>query len=352
MRRYHVLDGLRGIAALAVVTAHTDTYFGAYTFGESVLAVDLFFCLSGFVIAGAYGARLDRSGPLWFMIVRFIRLYPLYLVGSLFGLAYYLIAPDPSLHIATVIFFSLMMLPTPALPITSVLYPLDFPAWSLLFELGVNLLWATFRKIPRWLVVLVLAGSLGMMALGGVLSRNHSIALGFSWNHLPFGFARAVFSFAIGVLLYRRLQFSALGIGKSARASNAMALAIIAIIFLVLAIRMPSASRTAYELLVVAVVFPAVVYVGAQIAPGPRLTRICTFFGTISYGVYTIHDPLSNLINTTGFGAARYAPFSGIALIGIVGLLAYYLDRVFELPVRQWLIRTWGRGRAVSRLPT
>jgi len=46
------------------------------------------FVLSSFVLAHAYGAKLE--GPLlpWhFMIVRLMRLYPLYLMGSALGIA-------------------------------------------------------------------------------------------------------------------------------------------------------------------------------------------------------------------------------------------------------------------------
>jgi len=56
---YEILDGLRGIAALMVVIFHL---FEAFAGGSHVkqiinhgyLAVDFFFCLSGFVIGYAY----------------------------------------------------------------------------------------------------------------------------------------------------------------------------------------------------------------------------------------------------------------------------------------------------------
>ena len=53
--RYDALDGLRGIAAIAVMLLHISQ--GAI-FKNAYVAVDLFFMLSGFVIAHSYRARL------------------------------------------------------------------------------------------------------------------------------------------------------------------------------------------------------------------------------------------------------------------------------------------------------
>lgn len=53
---YHVLDGLRGVAALAVVVFHFMEWIYPIEqnfIGYGFLAVDFFFCLSGFVIAYA-----------------------------------------------------------------------------------------------------------------------------------------------------------------------------------------------------------------------------------------------------------------------------------------------------------
>ena len=82
-RVFGTLDGLRGIAALAVVTRHVpDTTFQDLLPG-STLAVDLFFVLSGFVLAHSYTERLrGEMGAIAFMRVRIIRLYPLYILGS------------------------------------------------------------------------------------------------------------------------------------------------------------------------------------------------------------------------------------------------------------------------------
>ena len=59
---YQILDGLRGVAALLVVSFHIlETFAGGDRFkliiNHGYLAVDFFFLLSGFVVAYAYDDR-------------------------------------------------------------------------------------------------------------------------------------------------------------------------------------------------------------------------------------------------------------------------------------------------------
>ncbi len=89
--RYEALDGLRGIAALIVVFHHLqiNSIFRHLDFvlsGE--LFVDVFFVMSGFVIAASY---LDRIGNVdqakRFLTLRFFRIYPLHI----FALSFFVI---------------------------------------------------------------------------------------------------------------------------------------------------------------------------------------------------------------------------------------------------------------------
>lgn len=87
------LTGLRFFAALQVFLFHSSWRFASrfsrvIDFGAS--AVSLFFVLSGFIIAYAY---LDETRPVdrqSFYRARFARVYPVYLVGLIAGLPFYL----------------------------------------------------------------------------------------------------------------------------------------------------------------------------------------------------------------------------------------------------------------------
>jgi peptidoglycan/LPS O-acetylase OafA/YrhL len=82
--RLRGLDGLRGVCALTVVLLHSELLFNAGAiFCHGYLAVDVFFMLSGFVIAASYGARLADGLSAWtFLKARVARLAPVYWGGT------------------------------------------------------------------------------------------------------------------------------------------------------------------------------------------------------------------------------------------------------------------------------
>ncbi len=87
-RNYGTLDGLRGVAAIAVVVVHAPMLMGSIEAPSAGLAVDLFFVMSGFIIAHAYEGKLrDGMTAGHFIALRLARLYPLYLLGLVLGMA-------------------------------------------------------------------------------------------------------------------------------------------------------------------------------------------------------------------------------------------------------------------------
>ncbi|MEY4784719.1 MAG: hypothetical protein RIR41_2654, partial [Pseudomonadota bacterium] len=86
--RFLLLDGLRGVAAFAVILDHVPGGWLGELIPGRYLAVDFFFVLSGFVLAHAYGRGLEAGGSaLDFMKARVIRLYPMYLLGLAIALS-------------------------------------------------------------------------------------------------------------------------------------------------------------------------------------------------------------------------------------------------------------------------
>ena len=137
MRRLYGLDALRGIAALAVMLGH---FTAIYKLGglplSSALAVDLFFILSGLVMARTYEERLrDDLTASQFLALRYRRLFLPLAIGSticfiataaMFGLSIQLLASW---------LLILAFLPTFWTPNA---FPLNGPAWSLFLEILSN----------------------------------------------------------------------------------------------------------------------------------------------------------------------------------------------------------------------
>ena len=74
-----------------VMFLHTGGTLGPIPANISYLAVDLFFLLSGVVLANSYEKRLTREqiSPTGLLLQRIIRLYPLYLLSLPIGLFSY-----------------------------------------------------------------------------------------------------------------------------------------------------------------------------------------------------------------------------------------------------------------------
>jgi peptidoglycan/LPS O-acetylase OafA/YrhL len=109
------LDGLRGIAAVGVMLFHFNYFFlpqAALTsmlpfmrpiLDRAYLGVDLFFLMSGFVMAHVYGQKLSSN---WrghwrdFAIMRFARIYPLFALTTLVMFVTHALAHIPLLWIS------------------------------------------------------------------------------------------------------------------------------------------------------------------------------------------------------------------------------------------------------------
>src|ERR1700721_1531759 len=87
---FAVLDGMRGIAAICVVIFHFSEMviwnYSKLWIGHGFLAVDFFFCLSGFVLGYAYDDRVAKIGLGSFLRTRLIRPQPMVVFGAVLGL--------------------------------------------------------------------------------------------------------------------------------------------------------------------------------------------------------------------------------------------------------------------------
>lgn len=338
---FETLDGVRGVAAVAVVIFHAPIFFTPFALNGAYLAVDLFFALSGFVIDFAYRARLDAGlGVRGFMRLRLVRLYPLYILGAVIGAASGLAAlllgggELSAGGLAVAAATSVAILPSPTWGQAPQLFPLNSPAWSLFFELAVNLVYVLLW--PR-LTLRTAAGVAAMagLVLAGLTLAHGGLGLGDTWGSAGFGFLRALTSFFAGVTLHR--LFAARG-GRPSSVGVAVLLPLaLPLLFAV----NPGGWRAIYELAFIGLVTPALLWLCAHAAPGPRLGRLYAFLGAVSYAVYVLHYPLIELIRRAlrifGEQPETFAPWLGVMVLIALLLGAWLADRIYDLPVRRRL---------------
>lgn len=352
-KRYDLLDGLRGVAALMVIIYHCFECFPADTWiiGHGYLAVDFFFILSGFVIGYAYDDRWrcapSEKGmtPGGFFKRRLIRLHPMVVFGVLLGLITFLIgggvnwsggkAAVSAIMIAVLLhLFMIPEVPGAASDVrgNAEMFPLNGPHWSLFFEYIGNVIYAlVLRKLPTRalaIVTSVLAVCFSAFAISDVVGYGN-IGIGWTldgWNFWG-GLLRMLVPFSMGLLLCRLMNGDAKQRQDSdykpvLRPANLRGAFWICSLLIIVFLAMPSLGggkvwiNCLYEVACVLLVFPVVVWIGASGAASERTSTeaqsatsdsisteaqgaanstissgICKFLGEISYPLYAVHYP-------------------------------------------------------------
>jgi len=342
---YATLDGLRGVAAVAVVAFHAPAAVVAGWRPESAfLAVDFFFVLSGFVIAHAYDERLGRGlTGLEFLRRRVIRLFPLYLVASalaaMAAAAAVFVLHDASQWTAgkllICVTLAAVMLPS---PVTPLLFPLNDASWSLFFEFVANGIYATrvWQRGPLVTVVPALAviGLVVLVTLCGTVDRGAQWDDPW-WYALFGGGVRVMYSFTVGLLIYRHRA--------ALPAPRIPVIALMIILAALLWVDPPGGWRPVFDLVFVLVLSPAIVAVGYRSAPRTRpLARFCGFLGSISYPIYVLHRPLTNIVAGSGHRLVhnhfvpQWHPIYGLAALALLVAVSALADKA-DMCVRRVL---------------
>ncbi len=336
---FPLLDAMRWLAALAVVLFHSPDLIG-FQLPKGYLAVDLFFVMSGVVVANAYEQRLLAGMSLrHFAHVRLARLYPLYLLGLGLGVLAQFIHPSgrvAEMGLPLTIAAGLLMIPrfwavTVAGDPNSVLFPLNNPSWSLFFELAVNFAYARLlRHLDNRRIALILGVSVVVLVAGDW--RMETLDLGWRPRQLPFGVVRTCFSFFAGVLIYRA------GPLPIRLPRWPAALAILLLLGAALCASPGPALAPVYDALCILVLFPLLVTLALPLAFPPRLVRLFALAGTMSYALYILHPPCHEIAAAlTRAGLTLGAPWNGLVFVGFMLGFCLAIDAIYDRPIRRWL---------------
>jgi len=360
--RYLALDGLRGIAAISVMLHHLISYRSPTIFDNATVAVDLFFILSGFVITHSYGARLQSNMSLFeYVCRRFIRLYPMFILGILLGgFALYLLLraglTDYSKRdiVASMIYnaFFLPYLANKGIQslgghsaVFGEVFPTDPPAWSLFFELVASFTFVVLLKMEGKILKRIIVVSYSIFMFGVLLlayvEHHRDLDLGQGWGTSNFllGFPRVLFGFTFGVFLYRFAND-----GSWIRARNLCRRYIKSpwLLYLTLGgiLALPTTLGGLYPTLLLAIVAPSLVFIGASIDCNNTFdVTISKFFGWISYPIYCLHFPIGRAVFVLA-AAAYFSPAKAASIsVVVTAAAAAVFTKFYDEPMRAYLSR-------------
>ena len=323
------------MAALWVVAFHVSGLWQGEMplAGMGYLGVDLFFILSGFVLAHVHGEALRRD-PLGayphFLGRRIARIFPVWLVV----LAVFALKHRATIDLEYLFIYAILAQAWGAVP-TQLLNP---PGWSVSLEWAGYLLFPLIAFAPLRMVrlpqaVALIAGMLALLLAGYLIAGGISIHDNEDWFAL-----RALCEFTIGIALCRTVTV--------VRVANAdQAAQILAAALLAGAVIVPLFGRNlAADLLFVAG-FATWLFLLAQ-ADGP-LSRLLQsgpvrWLGERSYSLYVVHWLVLELLWQHADSGAIPKPLSAALIVvgAIVGAAVLYA--AVEQPARRYLRQRLG----------
>lgn len=358
------LTGIRGIAALWVVIYHlqlggsvfervlkyffTDAASKAQYFTQLMnngyLSVDLFFVLSGFVMALSYKDfyKTGWTGAHYkeFMWRRIARVYPLYIIATLLAVAAIYI--QGGTYLATEEVPALLPANLLGTQIWFGVKSINTPSWSICAEFAAYLIFpiTTWLALSKrnwlgWLTSFACIGGLYWLQLS-TQNMEKGGALDIAQYDSLKPVLRCVFEFTIGVFAYRAAQWST--------AKHIFSSQFIGYIIAVLMVAM--LAHTGFDLLIIGLV-PLLVLHLYHCRKGVAAffgSRIIVWLGHISFALYMFHymliTPQRALRTALGDVLGNVAMLASVAVyLAVLLALSHLAYRLIERPAQKALNR-------------
>nr|WP_280920973.1 acyltransferase [Burkholderia sp. AcTa6-5] len=341
------MEGLRGVAALFVVLFHMQISLPELGLARNgYLAVDLFFVLSGFVIAGAYGKRVASGAELaHFLVRRAGRLWPthivtnalFYILPSAFGMAALALGAEnvklsfPNTGEAIGLILMLHGLPIYDHFVGSLV------SWSTSVEFYVYVLFGVVcllvRGRARSMAYLALAGIGYTTAVWAAAHSNDCVARLFCFSlTYDYGWARCLAGFFLGALIAEH---------RNAAPVVAMTRPVVQIVAFTAAMSLMLFANHAYGSVYFApaVFAMAIASMSRDTGPVSRIlrTRPAQYLGSLSYSLYLGHAvllPILIAISRTWRTSIGHVVAGALFLAASIAL-ARLLNRAIEIPFRE-----------------
>ena len=338
-KRLANIQALRGFAALAVVSAHLgnlthyDPNIPVIVTKAGVFGVDIFFVMSGYIIASVTGGeRWGRIYPL--AIGRIWRIAPLYWLLTLPELPWRSIvayARDGALFTNWEYYLKSFLFIPAFSPGSSLLAPALNQGWSLIYEMAFYGTWLAMMLGPRTHLLPKLMVGLTCVFLSGTIAPEGSVWRAFAANPI-------IYEFALGVMIAEIMALSPAPV--LSRLQNSLLIVAAVLLMVVLD------SQFAVENRLWIFGLPAAVMVAAAIdleKSDCRAPRWLCFLGDASYAIYLIEAGMiaavaALLAHLPGLPASVKLLTIGLAAVA-AGCVVHVL---YERPLMAWRRRSDG----------
>ncbi|WP_375161660.1 acyltransferase family protein [Bradyrhizobium sp. RDT46] len=381
------LDSIRGIAATSVVIHHLllmPTFLAAFPhnawincsfFRSAWLLVDLFFVLSGMVMALSYVENdFTRFSLREFMVRRLARVYPLHIVMLLANLVFRLlriglvmagvvVAAPAAFEVNNAYSFGLNVLLLHSMGFIDYL-SWNAPSWSISVEFytylvfGLIVLIALRMRSLAWFYVLS-----GLLAVGSLVFiifvlEKKSIEL-----QTDFGLLRCFIGFFLGVLMVRIVDRLPAKPGPAAQGALQFVAIIVSIVLVSLAEANPAATFLAPVMFAI-FLGSLLAFPDALLVPRILVAKPLVWLGRRSYSIYMVHALVVLLAEyfVRGVGAGRIAALDSIwaglpatlnLVVSLAAVLAVsHLTYLYvEIPGGRLLRNAFGSPRILRHPP-
>ncbi len=308
------LEALRWVAAICVLLYHTPVIFGSrpYVFAKGYLGVDLFFILSGYVMARSFESKpatAQAAGK--FILDRYLRMLPIMALGGVIGLPLLWYRVHDAGQFAAIALANLLLLPV---SFQREAFPLNVPAWTIIYILLGNLLHRLVFSRLRG-ISLVLAITVSMMVAGWAAALAGSLNVGARPETMLLALPRLLLGYLIGIGLRQSW-------GDAPPITVPPLLGLVAMPLLLAAAWWYGVTSWLFDMAFVVVACPLIIAGAMQLQTGARLA---IFAGAWSFPLYAIHFPLLIRLRNNGWVAWQAA---AIALT--LSALATWLEMVIR----------------------
>jgi peptidoglycan/LPS O-acetylase OafA/YrhL len=341
-RRFGSLDGLRCLSILPVIWHHATPFPLPGIWGKGPAGVDLFFCISGFLITTLLLREKARTGSVAlgaFYLRRAVRILPLY-YAVLLAHAVFALGLSPALPQRAHFFRALPLYGSFTanwFADFGVSHPILFAfAWSLCIEEQFYAFWPWIVRCCSARATLVAVSALLLVDY----CAERSAFGGYTFRIIASFAAPIGFGVLVALLLNERASFDALFrlLGKVWSAPLALS-AVLALL------SWPGAPLLVFQASLATLVGTAVIVEHHGLS-GLLRARVVSYVGAVSYGLYLLNSTAVGVIRRVFPAHASASGFVFFASLPLALVLAALSHRYFEAPFLRLRERFHGTGQA------